>query len=63
MRFRTRLGLSASVSDDVRFVFQLATRGDNTVSTNQTIDDGFSTKAIGVDLAYIDWKIGQGLNF
>ncbi len=62
MRFRTRFGLSAKVSDDVKFVFQLATGGENPVSTNQTFDDGFSTKDIGVDLAYVDWKIGDGLN-
>lgn len=63
MRFRSRLGLSAKVSDDVKFVFQLATGGDNPVSTNQTFDDGFSTKDIGVDLAYVDWKINDNLNF
>lgn len=63
MRFRTRFGLSAKVSDDVKFVFQLASGGDNPVSTNQTFDDGFSTKDIGVDLAYVDWKINDNLNF
>ena len=63
MRFRTRFGLSAKVTDDVKFVFQLASGGDNPVSTNQTFDDGFSTKDIGVDLAYVDWKIRDGLNF
>ena len=63
MRFRTRFGLSAKVSDDVKFVFQLASGGDNPVSTNQSCDDGFSTKDIGVDLAYIDWEISDNLNF
>ncbi len=63
MRFRARLGLSAIVSDDVSLVFQLATGGDTPVSTNQTLDGGFSTKDIGVDLAYVDWKIGDGLHF
>jgi hypothetical protein len=62
MRFRTRFGLSAKVSDDIKFVFQLATGGDNPTSTNQSFDDGFSTKDIGVDLAYVDWKAGEGLN-
>lgn len=61
-RFRTRFGLSAKVSDDVKFVFQVATGGDSPVSTNQTFDGGFSTKDIGVDLAYIDWKVRDGLN-
>ncbi|MDJ0793461.1 MAG: putative porin [Woeseiaceae bacterium] len=63
MRFRARLGLSARVTDDVNFVFQLATGGDSPVSTNQSFDDGFSTKDIGVDLAYIDWKISDNVNF
>ncbi len=63
MRFRTRFGLSAKVSDDVKFVFQLASGGDNPVSTNQTLDDGFSTKDIGIDLAYIDWTVNDNLNF
>ncbi len=63
MRFRARFGLSATVSDDVKVIFQLATGGDNPVSTNQTFDDGFSTKDIGVDLAYVDWKIRDGLSF
>lgn len=62
-RFRTRFGLSAKVSDDVKFVFQLATGGDDPVSTNQSFDDGFSTKDIGVDLAYVDWKVNDNLNF
>ncbi len=63
MRFRTRFGLTGKVSDDVKFVFQLASGGGDPVSTNQTFDDGFSTKDIGIDLAYIDWKIRDGLNF
>lgn len=62
MRFRARLGLSAKVADDVKFVFQLATGGDNPVSTNQSFDDGFSTKDIGVDLAYVDWAVREDLN-
>ena len=62
MRFRARLGLSARVADDVKFVFQLATGGDNPVSTNQSFDNGFSTKDIGVDLAYLDWKARDDLH-
>ncbi len=61
MRFRARLGLTAAVTDDVKVVFQLATGGDNPVSTNQTFDDGFSTKDIGVDLAYVQWTASENL--
>lgn len=31
--------------------------------TSQTFDDGFSTKDIGIDQAYVDWKITDELNF
>lgn len=61
MRFRARLGLSAAVDDDVKIVLQLATGGDNPVSTNQTFDDGFSTKDIGIDLAYVQWSASDKL--
>lgn len=62
MRFRTRFGLSAAVSDEVKVVLQLASGGDSPVSTNQTFDDGFSSKDIGIDLAYVDWKISENVN-
>ncbi len=61
MRFRARFGFTAAVSDDVKVVLQLASGGDNPVSTNQTIDDGFSTKDIGLDLAYVDWSVNDSL--
>ena len=54
-RFRARLGLTADVNDNVKAVLQFATGGDNPVSTNQSFDDGFSRKDIGLDLAYLDW--------
>jgi hypothetical protein len=60
-RFRTRVGLSATVNDDVKFVFRLASGGNNPVSTNQSFDSGFSTKDIGIDLAYIDWTVSDQL--
>ena len=59
MRFRTRVGMTAKVNDDVKVVFQLATGGNNPVSTNQSLDGGFSRKDVGVDLAYVDWKIND----
>lgn len=61
MRYRARLGLAADVQDNVKIVVQIATGGDNPVSTNQTFDDGFSTKDIGLDLAYVDWKVNDVL--
>lgn len=62
MRYRARFGLTGKVRDDIKVVVQLATGGDNPVSTNQTFDDGFSTKDIGLDLAYVDWKLNDTLS-
>ena len=61
-RFRTRFGASAEVTDNVQFVLQFASGGDNPVSTNQTFDGGFSTKDFGIDLAYVDWSATDDLN-
>jgi len=61
-RFRTRLGVTGTVNSDVKVVLQLATGSENPVSTNQSFDDGFSRKDIGVDLAYFDWAAADGLN-
>jgi Putative porin len=61
MRFRLRFGLSATVRDDVKVIVQIASGGNNPVSTNQTFDDGFSTKDLGLDLAYVDWKLNETL--
>ncbi len=62
MRFRARFGFTAELSDDVNVILQLASGGDNPVSTNQSFDDGFSTKDIRLDLAYVDWKVNDVLS-
>lgn len=61
-RFRVRLGLTADVNDNVKAVIQLASGGDNPVSTNQSFDDGFSRKDVGLDLAYVDWTPNDDLH-
>ncbi len=61
-RFRIRLGLTADVNEKVKAVVQLASGGDNPVSTNQTFDDGFSRKDIGIDRAYVDWAPNADLH-
>ncbi len=61
MRFRIRFGLVAAVRDDINVVLRFATGGTNPVSTNQTFDEGFSTKDIGLDLAYVDWTLNDAL--
>lgn len=55
-RIRARVGVEAKISDDLKAYVGLATGGIDPVSTNQTFDDAFSTKAIGLDLAYFEWK-------
>lgn len=61
MRFRARLGVSGQLRDDIEIVLRLATGGDNPISTNQTFGDGFSTKDIGLDLAYVNWQVNEDL--
>lgn len=58
-RFRIRVGMSATVNDDVTAIIRLASGGDNPVSTNQSFDGGFTRKDIGIDLAYVDWTPGD----
>jgi len=60
-RFRARFGFSADVNDNVKVVLALATGGGNPVSTNQTLDDGFSIKDIGLNLGYINWTVNDAL--
>lgn len=53
-RLRARIGIFGEVSPYTNIGVQLATGGSNPVSTNQTLDDAFSTKPIGLDLAYFE---------
>lgn len=62
LRFRTRFGFTADVSDNVDFILRIASGGDDPVSTNQNFGDGFTTKDLGIDQAYINWAALDGLN-
>jgi len=55
-RLRARLGITGEVSPYMTVTIQLATGSTDPVSTNQTLDDAFSTKNIGLDLAYFSFK-------
>ncbi len=59
-RMRARVGLSGKVNDNIKAGIQLASGGDSPTSTNQTLDDGFSTKDFGLDLAYVTWQAAPG---
>jgi hypothetical protein len=53
-RIRARLGAYTKVNDEIDAAIALASGNDDPVSTNETLDSGFSTKDIRLDLAYID---------
>jgi len=55
-RIRARLAVEGEVNNEMKAVFQLATGSDDPLSTNQTLDNAFSTKSIGIDLAYFEYK-------
>jgi len=51
-RFRARIGFYGKVSPYTDVAVQLASGSDDPVSTNQTLGDAFTTKQIGIDMAY-----------
>ncbi len=55
-RMRARIGIDVKLDNGVKLGFRLASGSDDPVSTNQTFDDGFSTKRLGLDLAFFEWK-------
>lgn len=55
-RIRARLGVEGKVNNEMKAAVQLATGSEDPVSTNQTLDDAFSTKNIGVDMAYFEYR-------
>jgi len=54
-RIRARLNISGEISPSWSAHVRLATGGDDPVSTNQTMGEGFSTKDFGLDRAYWDF--------
>ena len=52
-RLRARLSLKGQVNDEVNVHLRLASGSDDPVSTNQSLDDGFSSKDINLNLAYM----------
>jgi hypothetical protein len=51
-RLRARLGVYGQVNDFTKVGVQMATGSDDPVSTNQTLDNSFSTKDLRLDLAF-----------
>jgi hypothetical protein len=55
-RIRFRIGGEYFFTKNLKAGFRLATGGDDPVSTNQTLDNTFSTKDIRFDRGYVDFK-------
>jgi len=55
-RLRARVGIEGKVSEYTTVMVQMATGSDDPVSTNQTLDDAFSSKDFRLDLAYLKTK-------
>lgn len=55
-RIRLRFGVETKVADQVKVAFGLATGGSDSRSTNQTLQDFFSTPDIRLDYAYAEYK-------
>jgi len=62
MRYRARLGLEGQVTENSKVVLQIATGDSDPRSTNQTMTNLGSGKAVVWDLAYADWRFMNGGN-
>jgi hypothetical protein len=63
-RIRARLMVEAMVNDDWGLGFRFASGSGDPASTNQTLEDSFSSKPLWLDLAYFNWHPAarKGLN-
>lgn len=55
-RLRLRVKADAKINDQVKAGFRLASGESDPVSTNQTLDEGFSSKSIVLDRAFVIWE-------
>lgn len=63
-RIRARLGLEGKINDEWDVGFRIASGSSDPSSTNQSLDNGFSSKDLWLDLAYFNWHpvAIEGLN-
>jgi hypothetical protein len=54
-RVRARLGFYGKADERFDYGIRLASGSSDPVSSNQTLDGGFSSKGINLDLAYLKW--------
>jgi hypothetical protein len=57
-RIRVRVGMDATLSDDTRAGFQIASGTGDPVSNNQTLDNGFDGKQVTFSQAYMSHGFG-----
>ena len=62
-RIRARINATATLNENLKVRFGLSSGGAANDSGNQSLDQGFSRKAIGLDLAHFDWRLIEGLQF
>ncbi len=55
-RIRLRLGLDATINNQLKIGAGFSSGGDDPVSTNQTLSSQSSTKDLRLDLAYFAWQ-------
>lgn len=58
-RVRLRANFNMQVNEQLDFTLGLATGADDPVSTNQSLDGGFSSKDVRLDLAYFNYKLND----
>ena len=59
-RIRFRIGGEFFFTPNLKVGFRLASGDSSPTSTNQTLDNSFSSKNINLDKAYVDWLIPRG---
>jgi hypothetical protein len=58
-RIRARLGVKAEVNDEWDVSIRVASGTADPVSTNQTLDEAFSSKPVWLDRAFVDFHPGS----
>ena len=61
-RIRARANATATINENMEVGFGLSTGGIANDSGNQSLDEGFSRKSIGVDRAFFDWTLSDNLS-
>ena len=61
-RIRARSNLTADLSENTTMGLGFSSGGISNDSGNQTLDDGFYRKPLGIDLAYFNWGLSDSFN-